>query len=133
MADVLEHSLDPSVTLARVNTLLEDNGYAFISFPDIESVESRYMRTLAQSTRRDWFWGCCHIPWHTWEFTRPTAERMFQKAGFEVAGFRRSRGPLPDPAPLSVAMLSSPVRLLGIPAVGGKLGTQMEFVLRKRS
>jgi 2-polyprenyl-3-methyl-5-hydroxy-6-metoxy-1,4-benzoquinol methylase len=133
MADVLEHALDPLVTLSRVHTLLEDHGYAFVSFPDIESVESRYMKALAQSTGRDWFWGCCHIPLHTWEFTRATAEKMFQKAGFEVAGFRRSRGPAPEPAPLSVAMLCSPVRLLGIPVVGKKLGTQMEFVLRKRS
>lgn len=132
MADVLEHALSPAATLARVHRLLEDRGFVFISFPDIESVESRYLKALASSTGRDWIWGCCHIPLHTWEFTKATAVDLFQRSGFQVVGFRRSHGPI-EPAPLPLAVLSSPVRVLRIPFVGKRLGTQMEFILQKRA
>ena len=133
MADVLEHALSPAVTLARVNSLLEDRGFAFISFPDIESIESRYFKALATSTGRDWMWGFCHVPLHTWEFTKSTAVDLFQRSGFQVVGFRRSYGLLEEPASLPLAILSSPARVLRIPFVGKKLGTQMEFVLQKRA
>ena len=105
---MFEHALSPAVTLARVNSLLEDRGFAFISFPDIESIESRYFKALASSTGRDWMWGFCHVPLHTWEFTKATAVDLFQRSGFQVVGFRRSYGPLEEPASLPLAILSSP-------------------------
>lgn len=133
MADVLEHALSPADTLARVNRLLEHRGFAFISFPDIESIESRYFKALATSTGRDWMWGFCHVPLHTWEFTKATAVDLFHRSGFQVVGFRRSYGPIEDPGSLPLAILSSPARVLRIPFVGKKLGTQMEFILQRRA
>jgi hypothetical protein len=62
-----------------------------ITFPDIDSLESRYLRFLSRILRRDWIWSCCHIPLHVWEFTPATAHTMFLKAGFEVVGYRRSQ------------------------------------------
>jgi 2-polyprenyl-3-methyl-5-hydroxy-6-metoxy-1,4-benzoquinol methylase len=131
MADVLEHSLNPATTLARVHSVLEDGGFAFISFPDIESIESRYFQTLAVTTGRSWLWECCHIPLHTWEFTRSTAERLFRSAGFNIAGFRRAHlNTFEFTSPL-LTVLSAPPLLLGLPFLGRKLGTQMEFILQK--
>lgn len=132
MADVLEHSLDPAVTLARVHAILEDGGFAFVSFPDIESIESRYFKAVARSTGRNWLWGCCHIPLHTWEFTRPTAEKLFRRSGFRVAGFRRSHlNTFERSSSLRLTVISSPPLILGVPFLGSRLGTQMEFVLQK--
>jgi 2-polyprenyl-3-methyl-5-hydroxy-6-metoxy-1,4-benzoquinol methylase len=132
MADVLEHSLNPAATLNRVYSILEDDGFLFVSFPDIESIESRYFRALALATRRDWLWGCCHIPLHTWEFTRPTAENMFRNAGFNIVAFRRSHlNTFESSSSPLLNMLSAPPLLLQFPPLGRKLGTQMEFILRK--
>jgi 2-polyprenyl-3-methyl-5-hydroxy-6-metoxy-1,4-benzoquinol methylase len=130
LADVLEHSLDPSVTLGHVHSILQDGGFAFISFPDIHSLESRYYRALSLATHRNWLWSTCHIPHHTWEFTRPTAQALFNKMGFNVVGFRRAYiSSFERTSPL-VALLTAPPQVLSL--VGTQLGTQMEFVLQKR-
>lgn len=134
MTDVLEHTAVPVDYLRMVREYLRPGGYALITFPDIQSFESRYQRFLSRASGRDWLWGCCHIPLHVWEFTPDTAKAMFHKAGFEVAGFRRSH--LVDsepPSSLAVRFLFSPVRLLDISLLGRMLGTQMEFMIRNRS
>jgi 2-polyprenyl-3-methyl-5-hydroxy-6-metoxy-1,4-benzoquinol methylase len=133
MGDVLEHSLDPAVSIARVHSILKDRGFAFISFPDIKSIESSYFKALALATRRSWLWSSGHVPLHTWEFTRPTAEALFNRSGFDVIGFRRSHANSYIRSSLRLAVLTSPPRILGIPFLGNKLGTQMEFVLRKKT
>lgn len=133
LADVLEHSLDPYKTLVRVNDIVEDGGYVFVSFPDIESLESRYFRMLAKVTGRGWLWDCCHVPLHTWEFTRATAEALFRKGGFTTVAFRRAHLPNLEGAPsFPLAIVSAPPRVLGLPALGWRFGTQMEFLLRKQ-
>ncbi|WP_035358831.1 methyltransferase domain-containing protein [Edaphobacter aggregans] len=133
MADVLEHALHPVTTLLRVYSLLEDGGFAFISFPDIESLESRYFKTLAQMTGRSWLWKCCHIPGHTWEFTKPTAEALFRRCSFRVVGFRRSHRNDFQHISVPITILVAPPLLLGTSLFRERLGTQMEFILQKVS
>ena len=131
MTDVLEHSLHPPTALERVHALLEPKGFALITFPDIHSLESLYFRTLARLTRRDWLWQTCHVPAHTWEFTRPTAEALFRKSGFRVVAFRRSHLILKEERSTLMKLLYLPSRLLTWGPLAERFGTQMEFLLQK--
>ncbi len=132
MTDVLEHSLSPIATLERVHTILETGGHALITFPDISSVESHYFHTLARLTGRKWLWRNCHIPLHTWEFTRPTAEALFRRTGFRVAAFRRSQVVLEEERGRLLSLLYLPAQLLSLPPLSRLLGTQMEFLIQKQ-
>lgn len=131
LTDFLEHTLAPFDALQRVRRILQPHKFAFVTFPDIESIEARYFRMLALATKREWLWSNCHIPLHTWEFTRPTAESLFKRAGFHVVGFRRSHPAMFERSPLYLALLSCPSKILEIPYLATRLGTQMEFMLQK--
>jgi 2-polyprenyl-3-methyl-5-hydroxy-6-metoxy-1,4-benzoquinol methylase len=131
MTDVLEHTEHPLRALQAAGRSLKSRGYMLITFPDVNSVESTYQRILAKLTGRDWIWESCHIPLHVWEFTPDTARRMFDKADFEVVGFRRSqvaRECLPGIA----GLLCLPLKTLTVPLLAHSIGTQMAFMIRKR-
>ena len=132
MTDVLEHTENPFHVLQGLYRSLKPRGLIFITFPDIKSIESRYGQMLASLFGRPWLWPYCQIPLHTWEFTQATALNMFEKAGFDAVGFRRSYAP-PEPAPGIAKLLASPTRLLSIPPVARRWGTQMEFMIRRRA
>lgn len=131
MTDVLEHSLSPIVTLERVHSILEDGGHALITFPDIWSLESKYFHTVARLSGRDWLWQNCHVPLHTWEFTRPTAEALFRRTGFRVTAFRRSHLVLEEKRGVRLKLLYLPSRMLNLPPLSRLFGTQMEFLIQK--
>jgi SAM-dependent methyltransferase len=131
MTDVLEHTEHPLHALQAASASLKPSGYMLITFPDIRSLESQYQRTLVKLTGRDWLWRCCHIPLHVWEFTPATARAMFDKAGFDVVGFRRSQVS-EDPLSGIAGMLTLPLRALSVPWLARRFGTQMEFIIRKR-
>ena len=107
----------PAVDSNSASRSLKPLGYMLITFPDIRSVESEYQRILAKLTRRDWIWACCHIPLHVWEFIPDTARAMFDKAGFDVVGFRRSQV-REDPPPGIAGLLTLPLRALNFPPGG---------------
>jgi hypothetical protein len=56
---------------------------------------------------------------------------MFDKANFDVVGFRRSQV-AEDPLSGIAGLLTLPLRALNVPSVARRLGTQMEFMIRKR-
>jgi SAM-dependent methyltransferase len=130
--DVLEHTQHPRDFLRAARRVLVPGGIALVTFPDIRSLESRYYYALSKLLHRDWLWACCHVPMHTWEFTRTTAEACFASAGFEVLEFRRSQ---PREAPPTGSwikiLLRLPSRILQGSPFSGWLGTQMEFVIRR--
>lgn len=108
-------------------------GFALVTFPDISSVESRYQRLLANVLRREWISACCHVPLHVWEFTPSTARAMFDKAEFDVVGFRRSQHTDPEqPESLILRLLLLPLRILATPTISNLAGRQIEFVIRRR-
>jgi SAM-dependent methyltransferase len=131
MTDVLEHTEHPLRYLQTVRDYLKPGGHMLITFPDISSLESRYLRLVAWMLRRDWIWSCCHIPLHVWEFTPDTARAMFDKAGFDTVGFRRSHETA-ECSLRSLYLLRMPLQLLRIPGITALAGTQMEFIIRKR-
>lgn len=132
MTDVLEHMQQPLEFLRTVCAHLKPGGFMLITFPDIQSIESRYMRLWSRILRRDWIWYCCHVPLHVWEFTPTTARAMFDSAGLDVAGFRRRHEHV-DTDHVVFKFLFLPMRLVKIPAIGNGLGTQMQFMLRKHA
>jgi SAM-dependent methyltransferase len=131
MTDVLEHTEHPLRYLQAVREYLKPGGHMLITFPDIASLESCYLRALASMLHRDWIWSCNHIPLHVWEFTPATARAMFDKAGFDTVGFRRSHETAECSLP-SLYWLRLPLHLLRIPGISAMAGTQMEFVIRRR-
>lgn len=132
MTDVLEHAVSPIVTLERVHTILEDGGYCLITFPDIASLESHYFHALASMTGRDWLWQNCHVPLHTWEFTRATAEALFRRTGFRVAEFRRKHEVPNERRERLIEFLYVPSRLLTLPPLSRLFGTRLEFLIQKQ-
>lgn len=62
--DVLEHMSHPLQFLVLVGEYLKPGGLVLVTFPDVNSIESRYLHLLARTLRRDWIWSCCHIPAH---------------------------------------------------------------------
>jgi SAM-dependent methyltransferase len=131
--DVLEHTHHPRDYLREAGRRLAPGGLALVTFPDIRSVESRYNHALARLLRRDWLWHNCHIPFHVWEFTLRTAAACFVSAGFDIVEFRRTQPPLERHDSVMLSVLSLPIRPLSMPILGRHLGTQMEFVIRKKT
>jgi len=129
--DVIEHMQHPRDFLREAGRRLAPGGVALVTFPDIESMESRYTYALARVFSRDWLWSNCHIPLHVWEFTPKTAEACFSSAGFDVVEMRRSQIDIERSGLLAVDILKLPLRCLSWPVLSRLFGTQMEFVIRK--
>jgi SAM-dependent methyltransferase len=132
LTDVLEHTQHPREFLRSAGELLVPGGFVLVTFPDICSIESRYQRMLAKLLRRDAIWKACHIPLHVWEFTRSTAEACFNGAGFRVVEFTRSHLAFDAGGSRALRFLGWPLRLLSMPALARRWGTQMEFVIQKQ-
>ena len=132
MTDVLEHTEHPLRFLQLARAYLKPDGCMLITFPDITSPESLYLRFLAILFRRGWIWSSCRIPKHVWEFTPATARVMFEKAGFEVLAFRRSQEEL-EPSAGVLRLLRAPLHLLSVHPLDRYFGTQMEFIIRRRT
>lgn len=132
LTDVLEHTLNPRDYLTNVGTLLASKGLVLVTFPDIHSLESRYYQLMAKLTRRPWLWRTLHIPLHIWEFTKSTANACFEAAGFEIIAFRRSQVPDNEKTSPFLRMICLPSAVIAWPVLSSLLGTQMEFLIRKR-
>jgi 2-polyprenyl-3-methyl-5-hydroxy-6-metoxy-1,4-benzoquinol methylase len=128
LTDVLEHTLNPVQSLRMIRKIMNPGGHVLVTFPDIHAPASRYFWLLSRLFQREWLWCTCHIPKHTWEFTRETATKTFQTAGFSVVGFQRAGMPYRFSGKL--APLSWPARVFTAPVLETYFGSQMEFILR---
>jgi len=130
LTDVLEHTVHPLRELTRIRELVKGGGHVLVTFPDLDSPSSVYLRSMAGLLQRDWIWTTCHIPLHTWEFTYKSATSMFTQAGFEVVGFRRSQSFWTERSKLG--LLFFPTNIAALPLLSNWWGNQMEFMLRRR-
>jgi SAM-dependent methyltransferase len=129
MTDVLEHTVCPPHEVRTVHALLKPSGHFLVTFPDIGSLSSRYLRLLSRCLRREWLWDTCHIPQHTWEFTYSTAKRLFAENGFTIAAFQRTQDYSFEFS--TGGVLSLPANIPALPLLRHHAGSQMEFLLRK--
>ena len=75
MWDYLEHSVDPTADLRQAALLLRSGGVLAVSTGDAGSVAARVFRSR---------WHLLTPRHHNYFFTRPSLERAFADAGFEV-------------------------------------------------
>jgi len=132
LTDVLEHTLHPRDYLARVGEILSPHGLVLVTFPDIHSLESRFYQLMARLTRRPWIWKNLHIPGHVWEFTKATAKACFEGGGFEIIAFHRNQVIEYEKGSLLLWLINVPSLVLASPLIRSLLGTQMEFLIRKK-
>ncbi len=79
--EVLEHVHNPSVTLARVHSLLRADGYVVITVPDALSIHARL-------NGREWrHWD---PPYHLYGFSRHSLTVLLDKTGFQPLLWRSS-------------------------------------------
>jgi 2-polyprenyl-3-methyl-5-hydroxy-6-metoxy-1,4-benzoquinol methylase len=131
LTDVLEHMRHPGVALRGIVRHLAIGGRALVTFPDIESIESRYRRALARILRRPWMWSCCRAPLHVWEFTPESARACFAGAGCEIRQFVRTHVPIEQHRAWALRAIEAPVALIGVGPIARLCGSQMEFVIER--
>jgi 2-polyprenyl-3-methyl-5-hydroxy-6-metoxy-1,4-benzoquinol methylase len=77
--EVIEHLADPPAFLRKVNRILEDGGYFFMSTPDIGSLWFKALK------RR---WPGIHPNYHNVYFSKMTLRTVAEKCGFEIVRMR---------------------------------------------
>lgn len=90
-ADVLEHMKNPWLALERIREILSDEGYLYVSLPNIRNL--RIINMLAKEG--EWIYegaGILDIT-HLRFFTRKSAERMFNETGFQILERRANIDP----------------------------------------
>ena len=132
LADVLEHTPHPRECLTALSQFLSPNGLALVTFPDVNSLESRWFFLMSKITSTSWLWKTCHIPLHVWEFTPKTALACFEAAGFRLVEFQRSQGAAEEDLTGLLKIINMPSKIAAWPAVARRWGTQMEFIIQKR-
>lgn len=91
MLDVLEHVVDPLVTLRRVYQLLRPGGAVAIAVPNqrslLTSVVGMYARLVGTAANDLLF--RLYVPPHLYYFTPPTLRRMVETAKFRILDLRQ--------------------------------------------
>jgi 2-polyprenyl-3-methyl-5-hydroxy-6-metoxy-1,4-benzoquinol methylase len=70
MWHVLEHVHDLNETLARMRSLLTNNGTVFIALPNHESYDARYYKN---------FWAGYDVPRHLWHFNKENIKTLLTR------------------------------------------------------
>jgi len=70
MWHVLEHVHDLNETLARLRSLLTNNGTVFIAVPNHESYDAQYYKN---------FWAGYDVPRHLWHFNKYTIKELLNR------------------------------------------------------
>jgi 2-polyprenyl-3-methyl-5-hydroxy-6-metoxy-1,4-benzoquinol methylase len=97
-ADVLEHLEEPAAVLARVRSWISPGGALFVSLPNVANVA---VRLALLAGRFEYAEAGILDRTHLRFFTRRSARRLVEEAGFRI---RRLR-PTPIPAELALPIL----------------------------
>jgi 2-polyprenyl-3-methyl-5-hydroxy-6-metoxy-1,4-benzoquinol methylase len=95
--EVLEHVKDPTSTLRHARNLLKNDGYLFISTPNISGFEPKVNYYLMGKTIN--FWRHPEPPHHLYQFSVLTIQKLLQKTGFKVISVQMKEIPLDYTAP----------------------------------
>jgi SAM-dependent methyltransferase len=85
MWDALEHSLDPTATLAEARRILRPGGHLFMTLPNAGSFPARIMGS-------HWY-GFKSAAEHNYFFSPHTIGRMLEKTGLSLVEIRRGEWP----------------------------------------
>lgn len=72
---VLEHLLNLETQIAKLVSLLDDNGTLIIAVPNFKSYDAKYYKT---------FWAAFDVPRHLWHFSHTAIEKLFLKHKMKV-------------------------------------------------
>lgn len=75
MWHVLEHVHDLNETLARLRSLLTNNGTIFIAVPNHESYDARYYKN---------FWAGYDVPRHLWHFNKENVKTLLTRHNLKL-------------------------------------------------
>jgi 2-polyprenyl-3-methyl-5-hydroxy-6-metoxy-1,4-benzoquinol methylase len=81
---VLEHLPDPIFAMNKINSLLNDGGYAMMEFPNIDGWESRFKRLLQKSDIKRKKYSSNYKPGHCNEYCEESFRLLAEKCGFKV-------------------------------------------------
>ena len=101
MWHTLEHMKNPKEVLARINTMLKDDGILIIESPNFSSLQSKFFKDK---------WHPLNLPCHTYQFTPALRRRLISSSGFAI--FRRDY--IVNPRISFTALRVSILRMLGI-------------------
>jgi 2-polyprenyl-3-methyl-5-hydroxy-6-metoxy-1,4-benzoquinol methylase len=79
LSNVLEHSLDPKLTLFHVRRLLKPGGEVWISCPNNKS----WLRMIFRKSWINW-----HVPFHIAHFSRSSLVHLLSLQGFTITGIK---------------------------------------------
>jgi len=108
--EVLEHVRDPTNTLRHARNLLKNNGYLFISTPNISGFEPEVSYHLMGKTMN--FWRHPEPPGHLYQFSVNTIQKLLVKTGFKVVSIQMKEIPLDYTAPKGRHVKSSIFRIV---------------------
>ncbi len=72
---VLEHLPNLADQVARLSTMLTDDGILIIAVPNYKSYDARYYKN---------HWAAFDVPRHLWHFSRTAISKVFSKEGLQV-------------------------------------------------
>ena len=81
---VLEHLVDPILALKKINFRLKPNGYALFEMPNIEALDIRLKRMLANTGIHRKQFSKDYLPGHCNEFCRASFQLLLEKTGFKL-------------------------------------------------
>lgn len=89
MADVLEHTREPRVFLARARALLAPGGCLFVAVPNHQSLVFATADWLGRLPPAAGVVDRLYVPNHYYYFTPATLRRLLEEVGFEVVRVER--------------------------------------------
>ena len=81
---VLEHLVDPILALQKINFRLKTNGYALFEMPNIDALDMRLKRMLANTGIHQKQFPKNYLPGHCNEFCRASFQFLLEKTGFKL-------------------------------------------------
>ena len=81
---VLEHLPDPVMALNKIGSLLSENGYAVLEFPNIESLNLKFKKLLSKYGLYQKRYSPDYLPGHWNEFSRKSFQYLASLTGFQI-------------------------------------------------
>lgn len=94
---VLEHLLDPLITLEKISVLMKPDGYLLLEMPNIEAMTKRWSRFVVGAGFHKRHFDADFQAGHCNEYSKRSMRYLAEKTGFKVVRWETySRKPLPN-------------------------------------